>query len=441
MTDLTPLLSELAGPLDAQVEAFVEANFRLWEGTPDEPLNLDRRYRSPEKKRVESDLSHLIDALTAEQKKLAASGSPGQTPDASTMEKIIDRLRPCFKSLLGRLDLGVEAVYDARFVDSTRAFLRMARDFDPGLSVASVFQALRNVWIMNTLQFYVGREVKTTDAVFGYSMIYPYLDNLLDDAGAPESEKLAKLRKLKSWLEGGAERPADRHEEKIQALVGMVEREFSRSGFPQVFQSMLAIYNAQIRSLKQQTTKPPPDSREILRISLEKGGTSVLADGFLVAGDLAPGEREFCFGFGALLQLTDDLQDIGEDLGRGHMTLFSGEAGKSPLDGLVNRLGRYTSAVIERTLDEARPGDRALRVVIPRNCLLMAMESVGVQPAFFSRACVRAAQEAFPVRFSYLAKLRKKLKGKFEDSTQTISDLDPLTTAFMAVSSRAFALG
>jgi len=204
---------------------------------------------------------------------------------------------------------------------------------------------------------------------------------------------------------------------------------------------MLAILNAQIKSLLQQREANPPDPAGILAISLEKGGTSVLADGYLVAGNLEPEEQDFCFGFGTFLQLADDLQDVQEDLGHGHRTVFSCAAGKSPLDPLVYRLCRYVSAVVERTLGKSRAQEQAaLKEVIPQSCVLMYMESVGKHPFFFSKSCVRGFQKAFPVRFSYLRKLRRALPDTLLTGREKIRELDPLSAALMAVSSRAFTL-
>ena len=271
-------------------------------------------------------------------------GLPAPKGRRPTWRKSAAKLRPFLKRILDRLNIPLAAIYDARFLDATRRFIRAARDFDPDLRVDAVYQALRNVWIMNTLQLYLGREIAATDAIVGYSLIYPYLDNYLDDAAVSEPEKLKLVVKLRRWLEGEEDPPAGPLEEKLQALVRLIEGEFGRAGFPRVYASLLAIHNAQIKSLLQQRRLQPPDPPRILEISLEKGGTSVLADGYLAAGTLTPAEEAFCFGLGTCLQLADDLQDIAEDLRRGHITLFSQAAGKRPLDALVDTLSSYMFA-------------------------------------------------------------------------------------------------
>jgi hypothetical protein len=437
MNDVSSFLSGRVGPLGARVEALVREHSALWLGLPADAPPPRRTYSRAEKKAVEKELSNLVGLLSSEEVRASfLEGSLG--PDR--IEEMASGLRPTFKRLLRLIGLPLEAVYDARFIDSTRRFLQAARDFDPGLGLASAYQALRNVWIMNSLQFDLGLPVEHTDAVFAYSMVYPYLDNMLDDAATAETEKLAVVAKLKGWLEGSDPAPATPREERFRALVGFIERRFPRTAFPGVYQSLLAIYNAQVRSLLQQRLAAAPSPADVLAISLEKGGTSVLADGYLVAGRLDPADEDFCFGFGTFLQLADDLQDIAEDAARGHRTLFSAAAGRPRLDGQAAGLERYLAAVLERAEPGATPNRAALSAAIGAGCGLMFMESVGRHREHFSRSFVRRARAAFPVRFSYLKKLRRRLGDGLPPGRDKLADLDPGLVALMAVSSRAFAL-
>lgn len=437
MTDLDACLSNLLGPLDSRVKSLTREYACIWEETPSDTTAPEKIYSASEKREFERELSALIDHMSAEQKQAVLSG---QAREPAWMERIASELRPFFQRILRRADLKIESVYDSHFVESTQQFLRSAREFDPDMEIASVYQALRNVWIMNTLQFYLGIEATHTDAIFGYSMVYPYLDNVLDDRFRSRSDKISLVLKLKAWLEGEAMEPTSPQEEKLQALILRIEGQFSRSDFPGVYRSMLSIYNGQIKSLMQHLGTQQHDSNDILGISLEKGGTSVLADGYLVAGALSPQQEDFCFGFGVFLQLADDLQDIAEDVEHGHMTLFSQSAGRAPLDPLVHKLLRYMSVILERKLDADRPREKALRDMIQPNCALMYMESVGKHAAYFSKGCVRDFQRAFPVRFSYLRRLRDTIDGRFLAGQKKISDLDPVSAAFLTLSSRAFAL-
>lgn len=437
MSDLTSFLSAEVGPLGPRVEKLVLGHARLWHEAPADPAAPERRYGRKEKRAVEKELSGIVSGLSSEP---ARSAFLDGSLDAARVEELATRLRPAFKRLLHLTGLPLEAVYDARFVDSTRQFIQAARDFDPDLGLASAYQALRNVWIMNSLQFDLGLAVEHTDAIFAYSMVYPYLDNLLDDARTAEAGKLAFVARLRSWLEGSDQAPESPREERLLSLVRLIEARFPRPGFPGVYQSLLAIYNAQVKSLLQQRPDAAPSPEKILTISLEKGGTSVLADGYLVAGALRPRDEEFCFGFGTFLQLADDLQDIAEDSRCGHRTLFSSGAPGEPLDATALRLESYLAAVLEEARADAAPSRIALCDAIRNGLRLMFRESIGKQPGYFRRTFVRRAKRTFPARFSYLRKMRARLKDGLPPGCDRLADLDPGLVALMALSSRAFSL-
>lgn len=437
MTDPALDLSGHLGPLGLRVDEWVSEFVRIWSETPSDPPGPQTIYSPQAKREIERELSALIDRVRVEHQKHWRVDGGWDTVD---LEETVASLRPFLKRILDRLGIPLAAVYDFRFLDSTRSFIRAARDFDPELRVDAVYQALRNVWIMNTLQLYLDREVGATKAVIGYSLIYPYLDNFIDDDKVPEPDKMALVLKLRHWLEGEDERPATVLEEKLHSLIRMIEHEFRREDYPPVYQSLLAIHNAQIKSLLQQRKGRLSDPYQILGISLEKGGTSVLADGYLAAGRLEPAEEAFCFGLGTFLQLADDLQDIAEDLRRGHVTLFSQAAGRKPLDPLVYRLLRFMSRTVERTLDEGRPRERALQAAMIPGCTLLYVEAAAKHSGYFTKGCLQSFAEMFPVRFSYVKMLRQTLKNKFLTGGEKIRDLDSFTIALMSLSSRAFAL-
>ncbi len=67
------------------------------------------------------------------------------------------------------------------YLDAAEKFITTARKENPQLKDEEIFQALRNVWIMNSLQIYWGLPVEMTPSVYAYSMLYPYTDNFLDN--------------------------------------------------------------------------------------------------------------------------------------------------------------------------------------------------------------------------------------------------------------------
>ncbi|MBP7705800.1 MAG: hypothetical protein KA243_00980 [Candidatus Aminicenantes bacterium] len=437
MSDITPYLSDRVGPLGGRIEELVRRHAALWREAASEARPAVRRYTRADKRAAERELSNLAGALSDEEVRTACLDG---SLDAARLEALAAGLKPGLRRLLGIVGLPLDAVYDARFVDATRRFLGAARDFDPSLGLDAAYQALRNVWIMNSLQSDLGRPVVADDAVFAYSMVYPYLDNALDDARAGETGKLDLLAKLRGWLEGdgpAAEAPA---EARLLSLVRLIERCFPRPEHPDVYGSLLAIYNAQVRSLLQQSPGAAASAEEVLAISLEKGGASVLADGYLVAGKLAPADEEFCFGFGTFLQLADDLQDLGEDARLRHRTLFTMAKGRSGREAAAVRLENYLAAVVGRARRGATPTRSALCEAIEGGMSLMFRASVGRRPEAFRGRFVRRAKRGFPVRFSYPDKLGRRLESGMPAAGARLADLDPGLVALRALSSRAFAL-
>lgn len=296
-------------------------------------------------------------------------------------------------------------------------FVRRARELGARAGIAlgrgDLFQALRNVWIMNGLQVLLGRPVAATPSVFSYSMLYPLTDNLLDDPGVSTVAKAGFNRRLGRRLKGELPEAADAREAVVFDLVGEIEGELPRERHPRVFASLLAIHRGQVRSLGQQAPAPGGGARadgegELLRLSAEKGGTSVLADGYLVAGDLAPEEAEFLFGYGFVLQLLDDLQDATEDRAAGHRTLFSTAAGRQPLDQLTGRLARFSATVLESADGFEAPGWPLVAELIRRNCPLLLAQAVGDQRGLFTRAFGRRVQRHFPVAFTAVPRLHRR---------------------------------
>jgi hypothetical protein len=298
------------------------------------------------------------------------------------------------------------------FFDATRSFVRAARAFDPAVRADDVLQALRNVWIANSLQMLLDQPVRLSPAVFGYSMLYPWTDNYLDDARVPREAKASFNDALTRRLAGEPCAPRNRHEREVFELVAMIEGEHTRAARPEVYESLLAIQRAQAASLRQQQAVAPYEV-DLLGLSVEKGGASLLADAWLVAGALQPAEAEFAFGYGVFLQLLDDLQDVRRDREASHMTVFSQPAGHWPLDRLASRLYR----LIGRVVDES-PRFAALRYddrldLIRRNCTLLLVGAVAENAELFSRPFTTALEERWQVDFASLRGLRRAAAKRY----------------------------
>ena len=312
-----------------------------------------------------------------------------------------------------RLLLGEE------FFDASTDFARAARAFDPAVRLDDMMQALRNVWIGNSIQMLLDLPVRLTPALGAYSLLYPYTDNYLDDPSVGEEAKRAFNQRLGRRLAGHAEPATDPRQEGVFRLVRQIEDAWPRGGFPDVHRSLLAIHAGQVRSLRQQRRGGDLAEDELLATSCAKGGASVLADGYLVSGRLDLAAAEFCFGYGVFLQLLDDLQDAVVDRQAGHQTLFSRRAGSAPLDDLASRLHH----LIGRVLDGGRfagPAHADRRDLVRRNCVTLLVGAVAESPGLFSRRFVRDLEARWPLRFGAMRRLRARARRRYEGALRVL---------------------
>ncbi|HEX9186951.1 MAG TPA: class 1 isoprenoid biosynthesis enzyme [Vicinamibacteria bacterium] len=300
------------------------------------------------------------------------------------------------------------------FFAASKAFAREARAFAPELRPEDLRQALRNVWIGNSLQMRLGVPIGVGPGLFAYSMLYPLTDNLLDDPAQDGRAKRAFSARFGRRLAGEAVPPDGEREAAVFELVRRIEGEFPRDAFPDVHESLLAIHRGQVRSLGQQDD-PGLSDGDVLEISLEKGGSSVLADLYLVAGRPGASDERFAFGYGAFLQLLDDLQDVETDLAAGHQTLFTRAAGQGRLDVVTARLGRF----VDRVLD-ADPRDALeaadWRDLVRRNCRMLLVGGVAEQAGRFSRRFRLQVERHWPFALGAMCRLRRRVERRLRDA-------------------------
>ena len=316
------------------------------------------------------------------------------------------------------------------FYDSTVRFVRCAREFDPEIAGPDVAQALRNVWIVNSLQMLLDQEVSLTPAVFAYSMLYPYTDNFLDDPGVPAEQKRSLNENLGRWLAGNQAVPTDDYQNDVCRLVGMIENQFTRDCHGPVFSSLLAIHAGQEESLCQQDSQLRLKESDVLAITFRKGGSSVLADGYLAAGRLSPSEEDFCFGYGVFLQLLDDLQDVQADLQAGHETLFTRIVTQGPLDGITSRLYHFMHAVVRESERFAASRFEAHRDLILRNCVFLLVGAVAESETHFSRSFRCRLEKRWRLSFAASRRLRHRGSRKFKAAANALRRARGMETIF-----------
>ena len=318
------------------------------------------------------------------------------------------------------------------FLPAGSEFARRSRQFDPELTMASIIQACRNAWTVCGLQPLLGEPAGITPSIVGYSLLYPYTDNYLDAADTSPAAKREFCVRFRQRLRGEMLSPSGAHENAVWALVEMVESQYPRARFPQVFDSMLAIHQAQEESIAQLTKKSAglrlqwliahgwwrpsldgaPAAERILAISCAKGGTSVLADACLARGWVTEQESRLAFDWGALLQFGDDLQDVREDLRQDSATLFTRAIAEGlPLDEPVRQLLNFSEQV-GAEMNEFTHGSPALKNLLRTSWRSLIVGAIANAREFFTPEFVREIEVTAQFRFRFLAKRHKRVSRR-----------------------------
>ena len=312
------------------------------------------------------------------------------------------------------LDLQPDAVrlLTEEFLPAGTKLARWARQFDPGLSMADIVQACRNAWTACGLQPLLGERVGLTSSILGYSLLYPYSDNYLDCADVSAEAKRRFSGRFRDRLLGEMAAPQNDREAAVWALVALIEEQYPRALYPQVFECLLAIHRAQEASIAQLSSRDHDDELDILRVSVAKGGSSVLADACLARGRLSDEESRFAFEWGVLLQLGDDLQDLREDMQRGSVTQFSRAAALgASLDSLVMQLLTFSEQVAAR-MDRLPDGSGMLKDLLRMSWRSLILRAVADSHEFFSKEFLKEAECCSPFRFHFLRARQDRLTSR-----------------------------
>lgn len=364
-----------------------------------------RRYSVPEQQERERAYDAGLEAVEREARRARAS----RAARAKSKERVVAAFAR-FSAAALDLDEGAIELLTHDFLPVGTQLAQWARRFDPDLSMAEIIQACRNAWTACGLQPLLGQPVELTRSILGYSLLYPYSDNFLDREDLGREAKIGFSRRFRDRLRGDAIAAMNEQECAVWALVELIEAQYARARYPQVFECLLAIHEAQERSVSQ--LQGDFSAEELLRLSCAKGGSSVLADACLAHPWMNAVESRFAFEWGVLLQLGDDLQDLRDDLRRGSLTLFSKAAGAGVvLDELVPQLLRFS----ERTaaaMDGLAHGTAVLKNLLRMSWRSLILMAVAESHAFFSAEFLAEAEQWSPFRFGFLRERKERLAGR-----------------------------
>jgi hypothetical protein len=402
-------------PFDQVAGAVVEwtrTNIEAWENATDAcPSDLPRfsiRQQAENKRQVELLL-----------KKASEEIARRRLPDPAERIFLAKRARHAVTAFLLRLRDPAVNLFLEECEGVAEAFARTARDFDSSMLALDVFQALRNQWVFNSIQWYLGQPVSVTPASFAYSMLYPYTDNCIDGADFTREEIGSFLEWLSRRLRGSTSGTQDPLRIKVGQLIEKIELQYPRPQYPRVHESLLAIHAAQQRSLSLRGPWGNMDEGQLLEVTIEKGGTSVLADGYLVSGNLSREMAEVMFAYGVLLQLIDDLEDMGEDVAAGCTTPFTRAHERHTLESSTSRLFSYMQRCLQLVGDNAHGQAASMSELIGRSCTLLMLEAIAHNSPCYARGYLEQMREFMPLPLDYFASMHQRAK----EGIRTVSEL------------------
>jgi hypothetical protein len=388
------------------VESYIDHFIKIWEISPTHLPEFNRVYLESEQLERENNFEQIQLKLKSLQSRSAIKKLRNSNPENTFF--------PVFRSFLQGIfdfeEAHLNIILSEQFRSVSKDFFYKSREFGPELSPENIYQGLRNVWIMNGLQLMMNLPVEITPSVFAYSMIYPYSDNLLDDPNISGKEKQEFSVRFNRRLHGENIAPMNHTEAQLFQLVGMFEEQYIRSDFPEVYQSLYAIQKGQTDSLKLLKSGGLTEN-EIRRVCFEKGGASVLADGYLAAGSLTQRQEQALFGYGIYLQLLDDIQDMKEDIEANTNTMCS-SLKHNNLSEFVNRTVHFGRVALEEMKCFDADNVDVFLNLMNRSIETMAIESVGLNDSGFSKDYLMELERYSPLHFDYIRQKKSQSKSQ-----------------------------
>jgi hypothetical protein len=389
------------------VEAQAARTIEVWNAGAGQSALGDVQYNMQEQQRREKAYDEALRAVERELKRTSRS----KVERLQTQARITAAFARFSAMALGLKPDAIDLLTND-FLPVGTKLARWARRFDPGLSMPDIVQACRNAWTACGLQPLLGEPVGITPSILGYSLLYPYSDNYLDRADISRDAKLRFSERFRGRLRGEMAFAEDDREAAIWTLVSLIEEQYPRVDYPEVFDCLLAIHRAQEQSIAQLECSNQLDNAQVLAMSCAKGGTSVMADACLSHGWLSLLESRFSFDWGVLLQLGDDLQDVRQDLARGSVTLFSRAAATgTPLDALVMQLLRFSERVGAQ-MDNLPNGNEMLRELLRMSWRSLIVGAIAESHEFFTPQFLEEAERCSPFRYGFLRVRNKKLASR-----------------------------
>lgn len=387
------------------VQDYIHHFIKIWDKSPTDLPQFSKSYNKNEKLERENNFEYFQQKI-----KELQSGKKVQQLKKNPANSFFPVFKAFLETVFDFEKDHLQLILSDEFKNVSKEFFYKARAFGPELKPENIYQGMRNVWIMNGIQLMMGIPVGITPSVFAYSMIYPYSDNLLDEPDLNNSEKKLFSERFNRRLHGEKIKSQSFTEKQLFKLVEMFEKQYPRGSYSEVYDSLYAIQAGQTNSLR--LIKANGISKQkIQEICFEKGGASVLADGYLVAGKLTREQEQALFGYGVYLQLLDDIQDVKEDSEAFTKTVFSCLPKKN-LGEFVNKTIHFGRTALEEMRCFNSIDNSVFLALMNRSIETMIIESVGLNNTWHTTDYLKELEQFSPLHFDFIRKKRARSKSQ-----------------------------
>ncbi|SHO43332.1 hypothetical protein [Anaerocolumna xylanovorans] len=305
------------------------------------------------------------------------------------------------------------------FVSETKEFIKTLRMDVPAMSFEDMGQALRN-YIVYLMFKEIHQDTSLfSKACYGYSMLYPFTDNYIDNTACTKEEKARYNSLIRDFLKGESVNTTSWYDEKTLYFLSAAKDDCIEGEPCPVTELLLLMLDAQVESLSQQRTDILLDYEKRLAISMYKGGMSVLIDRYFVKEKITREDMVFYLGFGFFLQLADDLQDIKEDSMKDHQTLFTISPRCEEAEKTVNKLLSFITDLCR----SFPAGNKPFLEFVLMNCYQLILMGVQKSQEYFPKDYMKSIEKYFPVSFSFLAQMPENPFGSSQPETEKLQKI------------------
>lgn len=314
--------------------------------------------------------------------------------------------------------IGIHNYMDKQDLDALQSelmqFLCQTRSFAPELNFDGIGQAIRNYIVYAMFKQLNCQKAGFNQACFGYSMLYPFTDNYIDNPDITNQQKAEYNRVIRDKIQGKTICSKSIHTQKTCDLLRAIEDKYPRSSHKDIYDLLLMMLEAQEDSMQQQCMENTLTQSERLDISIYKGGISVLIDYFFVDKELAEEDLYFYLSFGFFLQLADDLQDIKEDSNKGNQTIFTQDLNVESEELIVNKMFHF----IHHIMNQYNAPSDSFKQLLLANCYQLILTSVAESEDFFSERYKNQLEGFLPVTYPFLKSMKENKFEKKDSYTQ-----------------------